>query len=228
MPRDYDANPARYRLGMQVSKRYLDPAATSLYDRIWVLLPGQQDAVIADVGCADGPLAAARPPGRPDALVGIDLSGVLLLAHPRPAVLADAVALPLRDQSVSAVVAVNMLYHLADPVLAIREARRVLRPGGTFIAATISRHDSPELAEVWRPRPSSFDAEDAPALARRVFSQVETEHWDAPLVTLPDAAAVRDYLTARFVPAGQAAADAARVATPVSVTKRGVLLRCTR
>jgi SAM-dependent methyltransferase len=227
MPRDYDANPARYRLGMQVSERYLDPAATSLYDRIWTLLPGLKDALVVDVGCADGPLAAARPPGRRDALLGVDLSATLLRGHPRPAVLAEGAALPIADESVSAVVTVNMLYHLADPLLAIREARRVLRPGGTFIATTISRHDSPELAAVWQPRPSTFDAEDAPALAGQVFSEVESEHWDAPLITLPDVAAVRDYLIARFVPADRAAVDAARFTTPLRVTKRGVLLRCT-
>jgi SAM-dependent methyltransferase len=226
LPRDYDANPARYRLGMQVTARYLDPAATSLYDRIWQLLPGRPGALIADVGCADGPLSAARPAGRPDRVLGIDLSAVLVAAHPWPAIRADAAALPIKGQSVSAVVTVNMLYHLADPLTAIREARRVLRPGGVFIAATISRHDSPELAKVWRPVPTSFDAEEAPAIARQVFSQVEVERWDAPLVTLPDTAAVRDYLIARFVPADRAADEAGRFATPLTLTKRGLLLRC--
>jgi SAM-dependent methyltransferase len=66
-------------------------------------------------------------------------------------------------------VAVDVLDHLADPTVAIGEAHRVLAPGGTLIAATASRHDSPELAHVWRPPPSTFDAQDAPELVASVF-----------------------------------------------------------
>jgi SAM-dependent methyltransferase len=226
MPRDYDGNPDRYRLGMRLAGQYLDPAVTPLYSRIWELLPDRPDLLIADVGCAEGALAAARPPGRPGRLVGIDLSAVMLARHPAPAVRADAARLPLADRSVSAAVAVNMLYHLPDPLLAIREAARVLRPGGTFIAATISRHDSPELASAWRPAPGTFDAEDAAAMAAGVFRSVAAEYWDGPLVTLPDQPAVRDYLIARQVSPADAAAAAGRFRTPLPVTKRGVLLAC--
>jgi SAM-dependent methyltransferase len=227
-PYDYDANPARYRLGMRITGRSLDLGVTPLYDRIWEMIPEQADLVVADVGSADGPLAAARPPGRLARVLGIDRSALLLADHPRPAVRADAVALPLTHGSVTAVVAVNMLYHLADPVAAIREARRVLAADGVFIASTISRLDSPELAAVWRPAPSTFDAEDAAALASPVFGDVQTERWDAPLVTLADHVAIRDYLVARWVPAEQAAAAAASFATPLLITKRGVLLTCRR
>lgn len=61
-----------------------------------------------------------------------------------------------------------------------------------------------------------------------MFGSVEVERWDAPLITLPDAAAVRDYLAARMMPPEQAAAAAARIRTPLAVTKRGALLWCTR
>jgi SAM-dependent methyltransferase len=227
-PDDYDANPARYRLGVEVTSAALDPGVTPLHARIWEVLPELPGLVVADVGSADGPLAAARPPGRLGRVVGIDRSAVLLAGHPRPAVRADAVALPLADGSVTAVVTVNMLYHVADPVTAIREARRVLAADGVFIAATISRHDSPELAAVWRPAPSTFDAEDAAALASRVFGHVRTEWWDGPLVTLADHAAIRDYLIARWVPAERAAAAAAGFAAPLTITKRGALLICRR
>ncbi len=225
-PWDYDQNPARYRLGMRVTSDSVDPTVTPLYARIWEIMPERAGLVVADVGSADGPLAAARPREQPARVVGIDRSAVLLARHPHPAVRADAVALPLADSSVSAVVAVNMLYHLTDPLAAIREARRVLEPDGVFVAATVSRHDSPELAAVWRPAPSTFDAEDAAALASRVFERVDAEWWDAPLVTLRDHAAVRDYLIARWLPPEQASAAAVAIATPLTLTKRGVLLRC--
>ncbi len=227
MPCDYDADPDRYRLGMRLTRQHLQPQTISLYERIWQLLP-DDDLLVADVGSADGPLAAARPPGRAGRLVGFDLSAFMVTRHPAPAVVADAGRLPLRTGSVSAVVAVNMLYHLADPLLAIRQARRVLRPGGLFIAATVSRHDSPELAAVWRPARSTFDAEEAPALAASIFGPVQAEPWDAPLITLPDHAAVRDYLIARQVGQAEASTAASRFATPLTVTKRGVLIWCRR
>jgi hypothetical protein len=63
LPRDYDVDPDRYRLGMQVTGKYLDPAQTPLQERIWQLLPDRGEEIIADVGCADGALAAARRPG---------------------------------------------------------------------------------------------------------------------------------------------------------------------
>ena len=111
---------------------------------------------------------------------------------------------------------------------AIGEAHRVLAPGGVFLAATASRHDSPELADVWRPPPAGFDAEDGPGLVAAVFARVQVERWDAPLIRLPDRDAVRDYLLARFVAPGDATAAAERVATPVAVTKRGALIRARR
>jgi SAM-dependent methyltransferase len=112
---------------------------------------------------------------------------------------ADATALPFLAYAFDAAVAVNVLDHLAEPTVAIGEAYRVLARGGILVAATASRRDSPELAEVWCPPPSSFDAEDGPRLVASIFGQVRVERCDAPLVRLPDTDAVRDYLIARFV-----------------------------
>jgi SAM-dependent methyltransferase len=60
-----------------------------------------------------------------------------------PKIQASATLLPFPDDVFDAAVAVNVLYHLAQPLAAIRGAHRVLRPGGLFVAAAPSRHDSP-------------------------------------------------------------------------------------
>ena len=57
-----------------------------------------------------------------------------------------------------------------------------------------------------------------------VFGEVHVDRWDAPLLTLPDTAAITDYLIARFVPAQQAAAGARTLPAPLVVTKRGALV----
>jgi hypothetical protein len=48
--------------------------------------------------------------------------------------------------------------------------------------------------------------------------------WDAPLVTLPDATAIRDYLVGRHVPTEVALAAARGLRAPQVVTKRGALI----
>ena len=45
---------------------------------------------------------------------------------------ADITALPVADQSFDAVIAMHMLYHVADQEKAVAEMHRVLKPGGTL------------------------------------------------------------------------------------------------
>ncbi|MGI5164073.1 class I SAM-dependent methyltransferase [Spirillospora sp. CA-253888] len=222
---DYDTDPERFRLGARVTARYLI-GSRSLHAHLAGILAGARAGRILDIGCGEGALSAAwSGPGR---LVGVDQSSALLCSHPRPAVRADAARLPFRDAVFDAAVAINVLYHLDDPRSALREARRVLAPGGWFAASAIARDDSPELAHLWRRAPTPFDAEEAPDLVASVFGSVEVERWNAPLMTLPDAAAVRDYLVARQVPRQEAAGLAGRVRTPLPVTKRGALVLARR
>ena len=97
------------------------------------------DGSIADLGCSTGylleDLRAAYPRAR---LIGVDLVAPgLRKAHgllPQAWLLrADVCALPFGDRSIDAVVSANLLEHVPDDCGALREVRRVLRPGGRAV-----------------------------------------------------------------------------------------------
>ena len=76
--------------------------------------------------------AGARP-------VGFDLALAMLRhrqAQRPPAVAGDARALPFRDEAFDAVAAAFSLNHVPDPMRALAECRRVMRPGGVVLAST--------------------------------------------------------------------------------------------
>ncbi|MDF5758997.1 class I SAM-dependent methyltransferase [Spongiactinospora sp. TRM90649] len=244
LPVDHDADPEGFLRAALLTERHALPYAPGLGVPGLVArrLARAGSRLILDIGCGDGALSAAvaeafenppwparSPDGEPGGLV-VGLDGAMALAglHPGPVVRGDAMALPYADGVFDAAVAINTLCHLADPAAALREARRVLRPGGLFAAATVARADSPELADVWRPSPTAFDAEEAVEIVAGVFGEVEVDRWDLPLIRLPDEDAVRDYLVARGVPHGRAARAARRVDTPVTLTKRGVAVYAIR
>lgn len=120
------------------------------------------------------------------------------------------------------------LHHLPDPLLALREAHRVLRAGGHLLVSVIARNDSPEFRDYWTRTATSFDAEDAPGLLAQVFDSVSVYTWDAPLITLPTPTAIRDYLLGRQAPANVADAASREMSVPLSVTKRGALINAGR
>lgn len=87
-----------------------------------------------EIACGTG-IRAARMRGLGWTPVGIDVSGAML-RHARgrlPVLRADAALLPFRDGCLPAVVAVMAHTDMPAYPAAIREAARVLRPGGLFV-----------------------------------------------------------------------------------------------
>ena len=59
----------------------------------------------------------------------------------------DAQSIPYPDESFEAVIANHMLYHVPDRSKALAEIRRVLKPGGHFIATTVGDFHLYEMGE---------------------------------------------------------------------------------
>jgi len=66
---------------------------------------------------------------------------------------ADGLSLPLPDSSVDAVFANMYLHHCPDPLAALREMVRILRPGGRLVVTDLDAHThewlKTEMADLW-------------------------------------------------------------------------------
>ena len=62
----------------------------------------------------------------------------------------DAQSIPFEDETFDMVIANFMLYHVPDRAKAIAEIKRVLKPGGHLIAATVGDHHLQEMMEILR------------------------------------------------------------------------------
>jgi arsenite methyltransferase len=67
---------------------------------------------------------------------------------------ADGLALPLPDQSLDAVFANMYLHHMPEPLKAIQEMVRLLRPGGRLVLSDMDTHPyewmKKEMADIWQ------------------------------------------------------------------------------
>lgn len=175
----------------------------------WVAkqLPLRAGNRVLDVGCGPGWFWAATTsdlPGKLDLTLS-DLSpGMVEEAVERCRTLpfesvtgrqADAIALPFEDSSFDAVVAMHMLYHLADPSKGIEEAHRVLKAGG-FLAVTTN--GAGNMREIYAlttvfgsppvdPAGAAFGYDAAERLMQAQFGNVTMAQHPAGLrVTSPD------------------------------------------
>ena len=132
---------------------------------------------VLDVGCGEGRLVPQLGSGV--SWVGVDSSRGQTGGCPwRPLIRGDMRCLPFADDSFAEVVHLWCLYHLDDPVAAVREAWRVLQPGGRYYACTAARDNDPEIVPEGYP-PTTFDAENGIDIVASVFSDARPERWDA-------------------------------------------------
>lgn len=126
--------------------------------RDWLLdLAGIASGVtLLDLGCGPGAYHRSMS-DRGARVAGADTSPGMareVLAQARAGglpvspLVADAQSLPLRDASFDRVLANHMLYHVPDRERALREMRRVLKPGGRAVLATNAADNYARLDEL--------------------------------------------------------------------------------
>jgi SAM-dependent methyltransferase len=184
------------------------------------VIPWDGTQTVADVGCGNGfDLRQLVPQGRCRHAIGLDLSAGMLrsLEDLRQSgglslVQADAQRLPLPDQCVDVAMAMHMLYHVPDIQAAIRELRRITKPGGTVLASTNSPAHLAELRHlvypaassqlgrpVQAPGPDSFTTESGAAILGREFPSVTLHTFDVPL-SIPTPQPVITYIASMREP----------------------------
>jgi SAM-dependent methyltransferase len=101
---------------------------------------------VLDAACGNGYGTAAIARGSARRAIGVDVSLEALLdgrgVHTAPGkhtLAASATALPFPDHSFDLFVSFETIEHIEDDVSYVREARRVLRPDGTFLCSTPNR-----------------------------------------------------------------------------------------
>jgi SAM-dependent methyltransferase len=198
--------------------------------------------MIADVGCGNGAyLAELTRRGFGGRVVGADLSaGMLRAARARVSaagtggasaaaragvsavalVGGDASRLPLRDGAADLTLAMHMLYHVPDPMAAVRELRRVTRSGGRVV---VGLNGTDHLRELREAMAAAWDAdapwaserirlEDGEALLGTVFTSV-TRHDFPGELRVPGPEPVADYV--RSMSRTQALGDSERLVAEV-------------
>jgi 2-polyprenyl-3-methyl-5-hydroxy-6-metoxy-1,4-benzoquinol methylase len=91
---------------------------------------GGVDLTVTDLARSMVDITVAKASGRVNSVTGFEC---------------DVQDLPFSNQTFDVIIANQMLYHVPEPTLAIRELARVLRPNGTLLASTVGPRHLREL-----------------------------------------------------------------------------------
>jgi SAM-dependent methyltransferase len=141
---DKDVNRAFYDTQREDDRHRFDDEPSKIHLREtlvpWVVSHVEPGARILDIGGGSGVYASGIVRAAPVSVVGLDISSSMIEQRQADPLLTENVvgdmeALPFDDAEFDAAMFVACLHHVPDPLPALREARRVLRSGGTMFAA---------------------------------------------------------------------------------------------
>lgn len=158
--------------------------------------PEAPGARLLELGFGSGYLLEDAATSFPDArLFGLELSDAMI-QHVRASLgsrvsllRGDMEALPFPDDAFDVVATCFTLYFMRDPDSALREMRRVLKPGGKVVVATIAPDHQQEFDDISREALAAvggapiddigrrFDLETGQPYMRRVFPDFELREW---------------------------------------------------
>lgn len=156
---------------------------------------------LLEIGCGVGQFAERVRSELGTEVVAIDVSERMVdLTRARgiETQVADAQELPFGNAEFDCVVANWVLYHVPDIDRALEEAKRVLEPGGSFVAATIGSRNMGELWDVLGVPSThglSFGHENAREILERHFADVQLREAIGTVV-FPDTATMREFVAA--------------------------------
>ena len=188
---------------------------------------------VLDVGCGfGGTIASINEHWDGIALTGLNLDARQIeraRQHVQPRasntinwIVADACALPLTAESLDVVLAVECIFHFPSRQAFLREAQRVLRPGGRLVLSDFvpcsplaillralqSLHGAPFSNETYGPIDCSWDQRRYASQSKRLGLELSND-MDITVHTLPTYAVVRELF--RAMGADRAVRDTAQI-----------------
>jgi len=140
-----------------------------------------KDRIVLDVGCGVGYGPACLAKKGASIIIGGDISETAIrygAKHYRSDglfyVVLDAHYLPFRCASIDVLTAFDVIEHLKEPELFLRECRRILKNNGVFICSTPNKHiSSPRSKKPLNPyHVREFEIDELRSMLNKIFKEV--------------------------------------------------------